>query len=265
MKVMKVVVLFLISGFASVSSLQADPIKCWTNEDGVMECGNFVPPEYSQQGYAERNEQGVVVKKIERAKTPEEIAALKAKEDEQKALEQTLKEQEENDRELLMQFSTEDDIDTQKTARLSAIDGVTNAIESYVGSLKGNLEDLESSVVQGNETIEKAEKRQAEFKKELASLASSTDEEDKVKARQKVINDALPKLQRDIDETIVQLEKANKDITDIKYRIKTNEDTLTKKRLEKESVEKQYTDYLMRFREIMQRRKQVEIEHPVTE
>ena len=26
-------------------------IKCWTNNDGVRECGNAVPPEYAQQGH----------------------------------------------------------------------------------------------------------------------------------------------------------------------------------------------------------------------
>ena len=26
-------------------------IKCWTNKDGVRECGNVVPPEYSQESH----------------------------------------------------------------------------------------------------------------------------------------------------------------------------------------------------------------------
>lgn len=265
MKIMKIVVLSVISWFASVSFLYADPIKCWTNEEGVMECGNFVPPEYSQQGYAERNEQGVVVKKVDRAKTQEEIEALRNREEKQKELEQQRQEQEDTDRALLMQFSTEDDIDTQKTARLNFIDGAINAIESYVDSLERNLADLEQSATQGQETIDKSKRQQVQFNKELEGLSSSTEEKEKVQARQREINATLSNLQRDIDETTVQLEKTNKDISDIKYRIKTNKDTLNKKNLEKESVKTQYTDYLTRFREIIKRRQQQEIEHPITE
>lgn len=262
---MRIVVLSFISLTTLMSSVHAGDIKCWTNEDGVMECGNFVPPEYSQQGYAERNEQGVIVKEVDRAKTPAEIAALRQTEEQKKAKEQQLKEQEESDRALLMQFSTEEDIETQRSARLNAIDGVVNAIESYVDSLERNLDDLEQSVVKGNETIANAKKRQEELNTELTALASSTEEEEKVQARRKEINAILPVLKRDIDETMVQLEKANKDITDIKYRIKTNQDTLAKKNTEKENVKQQYGDYLARFQEIMQRRKQAEIDNPAME
>ena len=48
-------------------------IKCWTNSEGVRECGNSIPPEYSQQGHTELNSQGVVIEENERAKTAEEL------------------------------------------------------------------------------------------------------------------------------------------------------------------------------------------------
>jgi len=54
-------------------SVQSATIKCWTNKEGVRECGTSVPPEYAQQGHEELNEQGRVVGETERAKTKEEI------------------------------------------------------------------------------------------------------------------------------------------------------------------------------------------------
>ena len=48
-------------------------IKCWTNQEGVKECGNTVPPEFAQKEHKEVSEQGVVMEEKERAKTEEEL------------------------------------------------------------------------------------------------------------------------------------------------------------------------------------------------
>ncbi|MEW6647505.1 MAG: hypothetical protein AB1450_09925 [Pseudomonadota bacterium] len=48
-------------------------IKCWTNKEGVRECGNVVPPEYAQKETRTVNERGITVEVKERAKTAEEL------------------------------------------------------------------------------------------------------------------------------------------------------------------------------------------------
>ncbi|MFT5349707.1 MAG: hypothetical protein ACI909_000425 [Planctomycetota bacterium] len=48
--------------------------KCWTNNEGIRECGETVPPEYAQKGHQELSEQGMVLEKKDRAKTEEELA-----------------------------------------------------------------------------------------------------------------------------------------------------------------------------------------------
>ena len=45
----------------SVPAAQAQGIKCWTNQYGGTECGNVVPPEYSQKEHAEFNDRAVKV------------------------------------------------------------------------------------------------------------------------------------------------------------------------------------------------------------
>ena len=59
-----------------ITSAQA-AIKCWVNKDKVRECGQSVPPEYSQQRIEVINDKGIVIKVIERTKTPEELAEFR--------------------------------------------------------------------------------------------------------------------------------------------------------------------------------------------
>ena len=50
----------LLASFIFLICCLANPaganIKCWTNEDGVRECGNKIPPEYSQGASVKQTE-----------------------------------------------------------------------------------------------------------------------------------------------------------------------------------------------------------------
>lgn len=143
---------FLFTGIVLLQPVFAAPqagqgqIKCWQNDDGVRECGNVIPPQYTQQGYKEVNSQGTTVRKIERAKTPEELAEEKRKQEAAQLAERNRKEQEEKDRALLLQFSKEDDIESDRKAKLNTIDAAMSSIDSYISSLNKNLKDLEKSL-----------------------------------------------------------------------------------------------------------------------
>lgn len=65
--------LVLIFLFSTSLSSQAAKIKCWTNNEGIRECGTTIPPEFAQQSHQEINSQGRIVKEQERAKTEKEI------------------------------------------------------------------------------------------------------------------------------------------------------------------------------------------------
>lgn len=121
-------------------------IKCWTNKDGVRECGNSVPPEYAQQGHSELNKQGVVVKEQERAKTAEELAAereererVASEEGERKRL---AREQAARDRVLLDTFTTEDDLLLARNGKLQAIDARVQHTNRVVEKLRSELAAL---------------------------------------------------------------------------------------------------------------------------
>lgn len=115
-------------------------MKCWTNRDGVRECGNAVPPEYIQQGHTKLNAQGVEVGQQGRAKTSEEIQAEKRdvalkQEEERKA-----KELAAANRVLLDTFSSEDDLVFAREGQLSAIEGQIRLTESRIQKLQAGLD-----------------------------------------------------------------------------------------------------------------------------
>lgn len=97
-------------------------IKCWTNNEGIRECGTSVPPEFAQKGYQEISKHGTVAKKLERAKNDEEIAEQKRlatiTAEKQKAAE----EQDKQDKILLDTFTNVDDIEMSRDGKIGVIE-----------------------------------------------------------------------------------------------------------------------------------------------
>ena len=115
-------VLLALAGPTNIMAAGGARMKCWTNHEGVRECGDMVPPEYIQQGYMEIDKEGIVRDVKERAKTPEELAearrlaALEAAKRRQKEKQQT------RDRVLLQTFSSVSDIERARDDRVSALE-----------------------------------------------------------------------------------------------------------------------------------------------
>jgi septal ring factor EnvC (AmiA/AmiB activator) len=108
---------------------------CWNNEDGVEECGNFVPPQHSQNGF-KKCKRGKC-EFVKPAPTPEEIAEIERQEEEkQKRQQQTNK-----DCQFLNTFSSITDIELARATARATIDAQKQPIEMLLDALKGNLED----------------------------------------------------------------------------------------------------------------------------
>ncbi len=128
-------------------SVQAEArLKCWKNNEGITECGNVIPPEYAQKASKEISKSGIVVDKTTRAKTREELDAEKAERDKQAAIEAEEKRKAEKqaaeDRVLLDTFANEDDIILTRDGKLTNIDSDITLIESRIGSLQKNLDQM---------------------------------------------------------------------------------------------------------------------------
>ncbi len=136
-------ILVLVTGLSPSPPAHAR-IKCWTNKDDVRECGNVVPPEYSQKGHEELSDQGIVIDRKERAKTPEELeeerrlAAIQAEED------RKARKKEIADRVLLDTFSSEDDLVLAQDGKLAAIEQTIHVTESRIKKLQKSLNEIMS-------------------------------------------------------------------------------------------------------------------------
>ncbi len=129
-------------GVAALPSLAAPAaIKCWTNKDGVRECGNVVPPEYAQQGHEELNRRGIVVEERERAKTPEELEAERREAERRAAEAQRLRRQAAEDRVLLDTFSSVDDMILTRDGKIQSLESQIRLTQNQIEKLEKNLED----------------------------------------------------------------------------------------------------------------------------
>lgn len=136
----KTTILFAVA-VGSVFPRLADArlISCWTNDNGVRECGASVPPEHSQKRIEIVNERGLVVKVIPAAKTKEQLAEEREAARIQKELEEQRKEQARLDTILLNAYTTERDL-------ILARDNNLKAVESQVDISKGNLRVLKDTL-----------------------------------------------------------------------------------------------------------------------
>jgi len=135
--------IILLSYLASVPTAMAGSIKCWTNTDGVRECGYSVPPEYSQQRIDIMNERGIKVDVKEAAKTKEQLEEdarlAKLKQEElQREAEARLR-----DTILLNSFTTERDIKISYDDKIEVVNGIVEITNSSTRILQQNLQAVE--------------------------------------------------------------------------------------------------------------------------
>lgn len=134
--------------FAALAvSLVATPVhaakfKCWTNKEGIRECGNVVPPEYAQQGHEVVNERGITVDRKERALTKEEIAERERIKAEKEEEEKRRKEQEAKDSVLLRTFTTVEEMELARDGRIAAVETEMRITRSNMDSSAHHLADL---------------------------------------------------------------------------------------------------------------------------
>ena len=170
-------------------------IKCWTNGEGVRECGNVVPPEYAQQGHEERSKRGFTKDVTGKAKTVEEVEgerrAREAAEAEAVKQAAAAKKQAELDRVLLATFSSEDDINMARDGQLANIESQIKITSEHIKKLDRSLDDLVSRAAdqekRGREVRADLRKGIDETRRQLEDeakfIVSRREEEEKIKAK----------------------------------------------------------------------------------
>lgn len=152
-------------------------IKCWTNKDGVRECGNVVPPEYAQQETRTVNPRGITVEVRERAKTAEELEQERAaKEEEERSVAEEQKRRQEQaayDRMLLSTFTTEQELLASRDRATGAIDATIEITNATITSLNRKMDELKRRAA----GLERAGNPiPADLKDDMASLEKQIDD-----------------------------------------------------------------------------------------
>jgi hypothetical protein len=118
----------------------AGKFKCWTNAEGVRECGETVPPEFSQDGHEVLNTKGDVVSEKERAKTEEELEEAKkqaAAVKEQKEMEAEAKRQ---DAILLQTYTKVEDIERMRDEQILSLESTIKVTNARSDKIKTDLD-----------------------------------------------------------------------------------------------------------------------------
>ncbi len=167
----------LISMSLIVTSTSAETrIKCWTNSDGVRECGKNVPPEYSQQAHEELNSRGITVETSDRAKTDEEraeedrLAAIQEEKDKRKA------EAKAQDKILLDTYSNTDDIQMTSDGKIAVIESSIGLAIKRKEKIQANL-DKDTAIAAAEELAGKQPSE--DLLKDIKSLERQIEDLDK--------------------------------------------------------------------------------------
>ncbi len=171
----------LIITFAApaLAAGKSSSFKCWTNKEGVRECGNEVPPEYAQGQTSTMNDRGITTKVDARAKTAEELANEQRAKDETaaRAAEEKRKNEKQAayDRVLLDSYLKEEEIVAARDRKLSSIDASIELTNSTIDKLEQKLkkeETLAANQQKGKQPSTANDKDVESLKKQIESRKS---------------------------------------------------------------------------------------------
>ncbi|MFA7386650.1 MAG: DUF4124 domain-containing protein [Thiohalobacteraceae bacterium] len=114
----------------------------WKDENGKVHYGDKIPPQYAKQERKVLNDQGVEVKTLEAAKTPEQLAEEERLAEQRREQERVAAERAAHDRMLLATFSTEDDMVMTRDGKIAAIDGILRVTRGRIDKLEETLSGL---------------------------------------------------------------------------------------------------------------------------
>ena len=112
----------------------------WTDEQGVVHYGDRIPPQYTQQERAVLNSQGVVVRRLDAQRTPEQAAA-------EARVQQTVFRQKQHDAFLISNYGSVKDIEALRDLRLDQLRGQKAAAQQYVDNLHVRLGALQKTAM----------------------------------------------------------------------------------------------------------------------
>jgi hypothetical protein len=133
----------LILSFTSVSVMAAGAVRYkWRDAEGNLHYSDSLPSDANVLGYDVVTGQGVLVKRVAPAMSPDERAAAKAKEAEARSALSETERQDREDQQLLAANPTEADLLQSQQQQLEMIDLQIKSLQTGLESLERNLTEL---------------------------------------------------------------------------------------------------------------------------
>ena len=133
--------IFLIAWLPFVA--QAGKLYKWEDEEGRVQYSDRLPPTDIKREHSQMDERGILVGKVEAAKTDDQIKQEEEMERLRRERQQLIEKQKAEDRVLLRTFRTEDDILMTRDGQLQAVDAYIKLTHGNIKRLKSSLEDLQ--------------------------------------------------------------------------------------------------------------------------
>ncbi len=130
-------------------SAEAAKLYKWVDEDGNVTYSDQVPPDQAEKAREELNKDGITVKQIERAQTPEELAAKYKAEEDARLAALDAAEQRRRDKALLDSYASESDLTRSYNQRVDLLQQTIEAREVEIGLREQGMTKL---VAQAAET-----------------------------------------------------------------------------------------------------------------
>ena len=185
-KLLNLIIFFTLCEMIFTNHVNAR-MKCWTNSEGIKECGDKIPPEYIQQGYQELSKGGIVLEKKERIKTKEELE--EAKKEAEIIARKKEKERNEkiHDKMLRETFANIEDIETTRDQKIQAIESTIKITQKRIIKLQYLLDDeldknsLNKQIDGENKKINDAESLKQQISNNKKFIKNKIDEQRKIK------------------------------------------------------------------------------------
>lgn len=160
----------------------------WRDASGALHYSDSLPPEAVTFGYEVVNGQGLVIKRVERAKTADELAAAKAAAAKADAERATAEQQARDDERLLSMYGDESDLKRSQQQRLDSVDQEIGAAKFSLRSQEQTLADLLDRAAEFERTGKPLPEAQA---KQIATLRTQVDEQHQAIRRREIERDGI--------------------------------------------------------------------------
>ncbi len=132
----------VVLGLVVALPVSAGKLYKWVDEKGNVHYSDRVPPEAAKLAREEKNQDGVTVKEVARAKTEEELAAEAAQRVKDEEARKIAEAQAQADRALMLSYTTEDDLLRAREQELGVIEANMATAKLTIASQEKNLSDL---------------------------------------------------------------------------------------------------------------------------